>query len=34
MRLIEAGDWGSAAGLMLSSAEKLASAGAQFLIAP
>jgi len=34
MRFIEAGDWDSVAELMLSSAEKLASADAQFLIAP
>ena len=34
MRRIEAGDWEGVAELMLSSAEKLASIGAQFLIAP
>ena len=34
MRRIEAGDWEDVADLMLSSAEKLASIGAQILIAP
>ncbi|MBI5488309.1 MAG: amino acid racemase [Deltaproteobacteria bacterium] len=34
MRFIEAGDWRGVADLMLSSAEKLASIGAELLIAP
>ncbi len=34
MRYIEAGDWENVAGLMLSSAEKAAGAGAQFAICP
>jgi len=34
VRCIEAGDWAGVAELMLSSAEKLARAGADFLIAP
>jgi aspartate racemase len=34
MRYIEAGDWENVAGLMLSSAEKVAGAGAQFAICP
>jgi aspartate racemase len=34
MRFIETGDWEGVAGLMLSSAGKLASAGAEFLICP
>jgi len=34
MRFIESGDWEGVAGLMLSSAEKLARAGAEFLISP
>jgi aspartate racemase len=34
VKFIEPGDWASVAGLMLSSAEKLARAGADFLICP
>jgi len=34
MKCIDAGDWAGVAGLMLSSAEKLARAGADFLICP
>jgi len=34
MRFIRAGDWESVAGLMISSAEKLAAAGADFFICP
>lgn len=34
MRAIDAGDWNGVADLMLSSARKLASVGAEFLIAP
>jgi aspartate racemase len=34
MKFIEAGDWAGVAELMLSSAEKLAKAGADFLICP
>jgi aspartate racemase len=34
MKFIEAGDWNGVAGLMLSSAGKLASTGAEFLICP
>ena len=34
MRYIEPGDWDGVAGLMISSAEKLAGAGADFLICP
>src|SRR5436309_9284451 len=34
MKCIEAGDWAGVAGLMMSSAEKLARAGADFLVCP
>src|SRR6201997_1155902 len=34
MKCIDAGDWAGVAGLMLSSAEKLAKSGADFLICP
>jgi aspartate racemase len=34
MRFIESGDWGGVADIMLSSAEKLKKAGADFLISP
>src|SRR5882672_10466399 len=34
MRFVEAGDWAGVAELMMSSAEKLARAGADFLICP
>jgi len=34
MKCVDAGDWAGVAGLMLSSAEKLARAGADFLICP
>jgi aspartate racemase len=34
MKFVDAGDWAGVAGLMMSSAEKLARAGADFLICP